>query len=192
NLEKNGDSFIIHKIFADDSTLNDQSVELVLNNNMSYPMAKNGKNFSVSLPPMQIGESQEIYFTYRKNDNDLVREPAERNYKFTYGDLDIRLNISSEPDNELPNQYRLLQNYPNPFNPITRIDYILPASHDNSNVKLKLYNILGAEVKTLVDQTQSAGTYTVELSSSGLSSGVYFYTLETSGFIQTRKLIILK
>jgi hypothetical protein len=89
------------------------------------------------------------------------------------------------------NDYRLQQNYPNPFNPTTTIEFSLPQS---GFVTLKIYNILGEEVTTLVSDKLSAGSYSYEWSGTGsLASGVYLYRLETDrGFSQTLKLILLK
>jgi len=89
-----------------------------------------------------------------------------------------------------PNKYVLLQNYPNPFNPTTTITYQLPVV---SNVELNIYNLLGQKVATLVSEKQSIGNYKVEWDASSFTSGIYFYRLKTDkGFIQSRKLILLK
>jgi len=85
--------------------------------------------------------------------------------------------------------YGLSQNYPNPFNPSTTINYQLPIF---SQVVLKVYDILGNEVATLVDEYKPAGSYEVEFNSSSLSSGLYFYELKTDPFSQTKKMILMK
>ncbi|MDI6766193.1 MAG: T9SS type A sorting domain-containing protein, partial [Bacteroidota bacterium] len=92
---------------------------------------------------------------------------------------------------ELPREFKLFQNYPNPFNPITTIQYQLPSQ---SHVILKIYNVLGQEVKTLVDEIQDTGYKSVLWNSTNnygntVSSGVYFYRLQAGSFIQTKKLI---
>ena len=89
----------------------------------------------------------------------------------------------------IQNKYALYQNYPNPFNPSTVISYQLSTS---SNVTLKVYDILGREIKTLVNQRQNAGAYHVPFDASRLSSGVYFYKLEAGNFVETKKLVLLK
>jgi hypothetical protein len=91
--------------------------------------------------------------------------------------------------NNSPEAYRLSQNYPNPFNPLTIINYELPRS---GFVSLKVFDILGREVKSIVNEVQSAGTYTVQLDASSLSSGIYFYTLRSGGFAETKKMIVAK
>ncbi len=89
----------------------------------------------------------------------------------------------------VPKTYALFQNYPNPFNPTTVISYKLSAV---SNVTLRVYDVLGRAVKTLVDARESAGGHSVTFDASGLPSGVYFYRLNAGGFSQTRKLMVIK
>ena len=88
-----------------------------------------------------------------------------------------------------PGEFVLEQNYPNPFNPNTVISYRLPV---NSNVTLKVYDILGNEVVILVNEEKQPGVYEVEFDASNLSSGIYFYQLKADGFVQTRKMILLR
>ncbi|MDP1994401.1 MAG: T9SS type A sorting domain-containing protein, partial [Ignavibacteria bacterium] len=87
----------------------------------------------------------------------------------------------------------LFQNYPNPFNPSTVINYQLAV---NSFVTLKVYDMLGNEVATLVNEEKSAGTYEVEFHSAvdnqQLASGIYFYQLRTDDFVATKKLVMMK
>jgi len=90
---------------------------------------------------------------------------------------------------DIPKQFALEQNYPNPFNPITVFRYQLPI---DSKVTLKIYNLLGQEIKTLVDDWQDAGYKTVEWNASNFSSGVYFYRIHAGSFTQTKKLILMR
>ncbi|MBK8946972.1 MAG: T9SS type A sorting domain-containing protein [Ignavibacteriae bacterium] len=90
---------------------------------------------------------------------------------------------------EIPNYYVLNQNYPNPFNPATKISYSIP---ENSQVAIKIYNILGSEIATLVNAKQNSGNYEIAFNASNLASGVYFYTLSTDKFSQTKKMILLR
>jgi len=85
--------------------------------------------------------------------------------------------------------YKLEQNYPNPFNPSTRIIYQVAAA---TNVKLEVFDMLGRKVATLVNERKDAGEYSVNFNASGLSSGVYFYRLQTDKFTQTKKLMLVK
>lgn len=86
-------------------------------------------------------------------------------------------------------KFKLYQNYPNPFNPTTHINYFVPLG---SHVQLRIYDILGRELMTLVDGESKAGSYNVELNMSSLASGIYFYQLRAGNFIETKKLMFLK
>ncbi len=89
----------------------------------------------------------------------------------------------------IPGTYELSQNYPNPFNPSTTIRYSIPVS---GHVTLKIYNILGQEVRTLVNTIQSSGSYITNFDASRLSSGVYFYELRADQYVSVKKMMLLK
>jgi hypothetical protein len=91
--------------------------------------------------------------------------------------------------NVVPAEYALSQNYPNPFNPTTQIDYSIPQS---GLVSLKVYDLLGKEVKTLYEGVQSAGNYVATFDGSKFTGGVYFYRLQTDNFSMTKKLVLIK
>lgn len=91
--------------------------------------------------------------------------------------------------NELPNEFNLEQNYPNPFNPSTKIKFEIPKS---SRVKLIIYDLLGREISKIVNEELKLGTYEIEWDASNFASGIYFYTIETNEYSETRKLILLK
>jgi hypothetical protein len=101
--------------------------------------------------------------------------------------------VSAVENSLSPQEFALLQNYPNPFNPSTRIQYSLEKA---VQVSLKVFNVLGEEVATLVNGRQEAGSYTVPFNTNegtlSLSSGVYFYRLEAGSFVSTKKLILVK
>ena len=91
---------------------------------------------------------------------------------------------------EIPKEYSLSQNYPNPFNPSTTIQYSLPEAGD---VTVRIYNLLGQEVKTVFNNvSQSAGTHKVVFSASELPSGIYFYSFRVNDFVQVKKMILMK
>jgi hypothetical protein len=89
----------------------------------------------------------------------------------------------------IPGTHRLHQNYPNPFNPSTTIEYAL---HHSGYVTLRVYNVLGEELATLVDGEQSAGPFTTEWDASDMPSGIYFYRLRAGNYVQTRKMVLMK
>jgi hypothetical protein len=97
--------------------------------------------------------------------------------------------LTSVEEEFTPEEFLLSQNYPNPFNPTTRIQYQVSSI---SQVSLKVYDILGNEVATLVNEEKPAGSYEVEFNAAGLSSGIYFYKLNAGSFVQTKKMILLK
>ena len=86
-------------------------------------------------------------------------------------------------------KYDLMQNYPNPFNPSTSITYFIPTS---SNVKVEVYTVLGKLITTLVNENQETGSYQVNFDASGLSSGIYYYKIQSSNFAATKIMLLLK
>lgn len=89
----------------------------------------------------------------------------------------------------LSKSYQLYQNYPNPFNPTTKISFSIPK---RSNVELKIYDILGRKISTLMNEEKTAGSYEVKFNASKLSSGIYFYQLKSGNFIETMKMLMMK
>jgi len=88
-----------------------------------------------------------------------------------------------------PFNFFISQNYPNPFNPTTKIEYSVPHS---SNVVIKVFDILGKEIETLVNEEKSIGSYEVEFNAAGLPSGIYFYRLQDGNYIETKKMVLIK
>lgn len=128
-----------------------------------------------------------------------LREDVEDNAKIdsikgcringiVYGDTNTIVGVNDQIPNT-PDEYSLYQNYPNPFNPSTAIEYAIP---QRGMVSLKIYDLLGREVSQLVNKEQNAGRYKVQFNAGSLSSGIYFYKLESGSFIQIRKLMLLK
>ncbi|MCX6151390.1 MAG: T9SS type A sorting domain-containing protein, partial [Ignavibacteriales bacterium] len=91
--------------------------------------------------------------------------------------------------NAIVKSYELFQNYPNPFNPTTIINYQMPKA---GRVTLKIYDVLGKEVATLVDERKDEGKYSIEFNGSNLTSGIYFYELRTNEFVTTKKMLLVK
>jgi hypothetical protein len=104
-----------------------------------------------------------------------------------------------KPSEKPVKEYRLLQNYPNPFNPTTVISYTLPRVGTQYIVSLKVFDLLGREVTTLVNEKKSAGSYQVPWNASGLASGMYFYRIEaiasldpSKRFVDVKKMLLLR
>jgi hypothetical protein len=109
------------------------------------------------------------------------------NISITLDTISIITSISN--GSEVPSQYILYQNYPNPFNPSSTIRFDIP---ENSNVKLRIFDMLGREVHTMVNEYMAAGSYQAVWNASRYPSGVYFYSLEAEGFIQTKRMVLVK
>jgi hypothetical protein len=135
---------------------------------------------------------------------DTIPDPFDRwNFgpKFTLTILPVTT-VESEPDG-LPDNFFLSQNYPNPFNPATKIKFTIPSSPLNPSpyqgegererlITLVVYDVLGFEITTLVNEQKPAGKYEVVFNASEYSSGIYFYRLQAGELIQTKKMILLK
>ncbi len=114
------------------------------------------------------------------------------NYKLVPRNVDDFANVTSvtdRVDDGIPQAFDLLQNYPNPFNPVTRIRFSLPK---DVHVTLRIFNVLGQQVKVLVDEHHTAGTYVATFDAAALSSGVYFYRIEAGDYIETKRMVLLK
>ena len=117
----------------------------------------------------------------------------------SYGYYSVTAQVSNSitgvEDLEIPKEYSLSQNYPNPFNPTTTIQYTIPLLGGDERgglVTLKIYDILGNEVTTLVNEQKAPGNYSVKFDSSDLSSGVYIYALKTGMYSSIKKMTLLK
>jgi hypothetical protein len=102
---------------------------------------------------------------------------------------DTLTGIYEEISSELPNNFVLMQNYPNPFNPSTTIEFTLPKSE---YVELKVYNILGKEVSTLVSKKLNQGSHTYTFDGKNLASGIYYYQLVGGEYREVKKMILIK
>jgi photosystem II stability/assembly factor-like uncharacterized protein len=122
-----------------------------------------------------------------------IHPPTAQIFAWTHGRSAFKTTL--EPIYIIPYQtniaegYKLYQNYPNPFNPTTNIKYQIT---DNSFISLKVFDILGKEVATLVNKKLNSGTYEVTFDGSNLSSGIYFYKLKTDKFVESKKMILIK
>jgi len=166
-------------------------------------------NSSAPLIPgwFQVTQDSGICFPHTSMDIELLFDATELDTGDYYASVIVKSNdpftpsvvipihmiVSTSVDvgNDLntPLVFNLEQNYPNPFNPTTTINYSIPKT---SNVKLILFNLLGEEVATLINEEKSAGSYEVELNAESLPSGVYFYQLKAGDYVNTKKMILLK
>ena len=145
-------------------------------------------------------ETQHYTFT----DNDV--KPGKYQYKLRQIDYDGSFEYSQIVEIEIPfvSEFSLFQNYPNPFNPTTKIKYSIPTvalrpalpagrqAQSDITVTLKVYDLLGSEVATLVNEEKPDGEYEVEFDATGLSSGIYFYQLKAGQFSETKKMVLLR
>ena len=127
---------------------------------------------------------------YSFNDYNLSKS-GNYSYRLKEVDNDGSFKYSKivEVNYSVPSGFNLMQNYPNPFNPSTTISYTLPEA---GNVTLKIYNILGKEISTVVSEYKPAGNYSLQFSGSNLESGVYLYKLVSGNYSAVRKFILLK
>lgn len=134
------------------------------------------------------GTSHKNSVTVLKNNVPQIKEAFKNNFPVVIG---IKDNMNFQPD-----EFILFQNYPNPFNPVTKIKFSVPVVETFQGISLpltiKVYDILGKEISTLINQEMKSGVYEVEFDGSQVPSGVYFYQLRTENFVQTKKMILLK
>ncbi len=141
--------------------------------------------------PTVLVNGNKVFFTW----SDARNEGRGYDIYGSIFDLSKVVSVDNYEKVNLPNQFSLSQNYPNPFNPTTKIKFTIPVETGHApslRISLKVYDILGKEVATLVNEEKPAGNYEIEFDGSNLSSGVYFYQLSTYGGVETKKLILMK
>ena len=143
-------------------------------------------------------ESKMKIISVLRNSKTLTREEKD---KRQVEDIVIRTRAEEEKQNVeniniTPEKYELSQNYPNPFNPVTNIQFQVPVCHScggrNPHIIIKVYDMLGREVITLVNEYKSPGKYIVSFDASGLSSGVYFYKMTAGEFTNVKRMVLIK
>ncbi len=147
--------------------------------------ALNGKSIGVQYMSEDYNSviiSLPLYYVKQQQASDFLSYVLQNVFETPTG-------IEEDNTEELLNDYSLSQNYPNPFNPSTSIEYQVASIE---KVSLKVYDVLGREIKTLVNEIKSPGTYKITFDASELSSGIYFYRLTSGSFTQTRKMILMK
>ena len=111
------------------------------------------------------------------------------NAGFWYQFVDLITSVEQIPNDGLPKEFRLQQNYPNPFNPTTTIQFAVPKT---SNVTIKIYDVIGRQVATLIDDEYQPGQYKVVFEAGQLATGMYIYRIQAGDFLETKKLMLLK
>ena len=148
----------------------------------SNPIVQTGSfNYSTAAT---VGNDENILMIYDSLIANQYYQEFVKRYTEAGGTIKVEQISSIVPDN-----YTLSQNYPNPFNPNTVINYSLPKA---GNVTLKVFDALGREVFDLVNAYQTSGTYKVTFDGRNLSSGIYFYSLTSGGFAETKRMILVK
>ncbi len=161
-------------------------LDYVVFTNSVIELKNNFVLFTNALPQDSLSKYNLLY-------NDVTRASDHLPHVVDF-DFDPVVSVREIGEEAIPKNFELYQNYPNPFNPNTTIKYEIPgqAHNDNTNVTLKIYDILGREVATLVNEQQTPGNYEVKFNAEKLNSGVYFYRLTAGNFNSIRKMIILK
>jgi hypothetical protein len=119
----------------------------------------------------------------------VLAEPLTATWTAATITINDPTSVNEGEDATVPTVFALEQNFPNPFNPSTTIAFSLPRQ---SRVTLKVFNVVGEEISTLVDQELSAGRYEAHWDAGQMNGGVYFYRLQAGAFVQTRKLILIR
>ncbi len=140
------------------------------------------------VPQGKMGDNIGIVSTNNKLWPVWMDNSVNNNFQIWTVPIDISTVGVNEPEQQ-PSEFKLLQNYPNPFNPVTIIQYSVGS---RQFVSLKVYDVLGNEIASLVNEEKPAGHYQVEFNAEKFASGIYFYTLSAEKFRQIRKMIFLK
>jgi photosystem II stability/assembly factor-like uncharacterized protein len=168
----------------------DENVGFAIGDKSFYYTTNAGKNWTYSF----IGMNSLMYNLCRPSQDVLIVIGSDgKIYRSTnYGGIFIGINHN---EISIPKGIRLYQNYPNPFNPTTKIKFDVPVDsriRGNDRVVLKVYDILGKDIETLVNEKLNPGTYEVTFNASQYPSGVYFYRLTSDGYNETKRMILLK
>lgn len=175
-------------------------------NNIEVKLLQDSKNLTFNQTEKMIenitqGEETEATFTFDVEYN--VEKAEADTIEFLITDnKSVYLNKQFILQYALPTEFKLEQNYPNPFNPSTKIRYSIPTPPSSSPlvkgrnevgfVTLKVYDILGNEVTTLVNEQKEPGYYEVDFNAAGIASGVYIYRLQAGSFVSTKKMLMIK
>jgi CubicO group peptidase (beta-lactamase class C family)/uncharacterized lipoprotein YbaY len=184
------------KNLGNTTSITNPSIKTICNDSIVTGIISNTLSAPTILPGQRVacGGSTNIYYDPSKVKDTVsfnIRfEISSNGYVYWSEDTTVILAITGIEDQSLlPTAFNLKQNFPNPFNPSTTIKYSVP---ELSKVKLTVFNLLGEEIKTLVDEEKMPGSYELEFNSENIPSGVYFYQIKAGEFTQTKKMILLK
>jgi hypothetical protein len=149
-------------------------------------MTQTVDTFKASIPNKPLGTKIYYYITATSNSSKTVSKPITAPVGFYRFMITNTTGISG---NNLIFNFQLFQNYPNPFNPETRIRFLLPKEQ---NVKLEIFDITGKNIRTLINEKMKEGMNEVKFNATGLPSGVYFYRIQTEGFSDVKKMLMIK
>ncbi len=160
-----------------------------LDNKIAWYENDGNENFTPHIITTGADVAISVYAVDVDDDRDMdVLSASDRDDKIAwYENLGV-VGIEDE-QTEIPLSFKLLQNYPDPFNPTTKIKYQIP---ELSFVSLKVYDVLGSEITTLVNEKKHSGSFEVEFDGTGLPSGIYFYRLQAGSFVEIKKMILMK
>jgi agmatine deiminase len=194
------DSIAVSAVLKTISGISDASVYWTADTPVGFssvPMQFVSGDSAVGYIPAQTDSTEILYYiSATSNSGRTVTKPLvapDGYYKFL-----VENSVTNLAENFQPEKFYLSQNYPNPFNPSTKIKFAIPSNVITSGAKqsqfvsLKVFDILGNEIATLVNEEKSSGSYEINFDASSLPSGVYFYRLNTGSFIETKKMLLLK
>ncbi|MCP5062977.1 MAG: T9SS type A sorting domain-containing protein [Ignavibacteriae bacterium] len=172
------------------------SVENLGKPKFSDNVAVNDTTFKVNYKLISQTLEEEVYDAIG-----YVKDVFGNDTTHTYQTVTKDLTVGVDDEGPLVNRFDLYQNYPNPFNPTTTITFSVPhpplflgglSASKSQNVSLKVYNVLGKEVATLVNETKPVGRYSINFNATDLPSGIYFYRLQSGKFAKTKQMLLLK
>jgi hypothetical protein len=179
-------------LIADEKLTSSQGNQLIYRLNRAADRLAQSNEFYAILEMFMF--KARVYILRYSN---MIDQPTARSLNYSAdGVIDLISDIESKPVNQpkledflVPKNFEVKQNYPNPFNPTTTIEYSIPK---DANVSLKIFDVLGKEVATLVNDQKSAGTYIINWNASNFSSGLYFYRVTAGDFTDTKKMFLVK
>ncbi|MEJ5352758.1 MAG: hypothetical protein WHS65_14340, partial [Melioribacteraceae bacterium] len=158
---------VINKAFILNGGINENTLKIFIREvNQNFVEAtmtkRNSYSYTYSIPQSLMDKNIEFYFTYSGNNGQNYREPQTNYFRFKYGSLVVdNILTDVKSSDEIPSEFKLEQNYPNPFNPVTNISYSVS---EPTFVTLKIYDFLGREISTLVNEYKQPGTYNSQFS----------------------------